>query len=154
MGEPSDAPPKSYTRLEEVREERRTERTEAVTDPELRRELSEINARDKALSDLKQVQKERFPQYVQDIREQRQKSRLAPASTAEAEVTIQYEGWLKGEATRHNKIIDQKLDEYEEVHGKKVDWHRFANEIAYRLVVGEEGKAQPSRQISRGWERS
>lgn len=125
--------------LDEVREERRAERIEAIKDPKLARELNDmVQEREAAFSNLKKTQMEARALHEQQIREQRRGSRLASPRTAPAEVTIQFAGWLKGEASRHNKAIDQKLDEHEEIRGKEFDRERFAKDELYRRVIEEE----------------
>lgn len=151
MAEPDQNQPNRRKTLDEVRDERRAERIEAVKDPGLRRELDElVTAREIGLSEMREVHKQRFQEFVEGIREQRRASRVAPVSTAEAEVTIQYSGQLRGEAGRHNNIIDQKLGEYEQTHGKTIDWRRSLNDGVYRRVITEEGRAQATRQLDHG----
>jgi hypothetical protein len=105
-----------------------------------------VREREAALSDLRKIQVENRPLHEQQIREQRSGSRIAPLRTAPAEVTVQFDGWLRGEAGRHNNAIDQKLDDYEAIHGKEFDRERFARDELYRRVVLEEDRARGIRE--------
>jgi hypothetical protein len=140
MDEQDENPPASRRKtLEEVREERRAERIVAVKDPAVKSELAErVRAREHDFSETREIQRQRRPEFVEDIRQQRRGSRLASVGTAEAEVTIQFDGWLRSLANRHNNAIDQKLDEQEEIHGKEFDRERFAKDELYRRVIEEE----------------
>jgi hypothetical protein len=129
---------------EEVQEERRAERIAAIKDSELRRELEErVLLREAELSKVREVQAQRRPEFVEDIRRRRGNSRSTfPTGPAEAEVATQYQGWIRSEATRHNKVIDQKLDEYEQSHGKEFDHERSKRDELYRRAVLEEDRPQ------------
>lgn len=140
MDDQDENPPTSRRKtLEEVREERRAERIVAVKDPAVKSELAErVRAREHDFSETRETQRQRRPEFVEDIRQQRRGSRLASVGTAEAEVTIQFDGWLRSQASRHNNAIDQKLDEQEEIHSKEFDRERFAKDELYRRVIEEE----------------
>lgn len=136
----ADQPQNRRKTLDEVREERRIERIEAVQDPELRQELCDrIKERDKSLGQMREVQGEKRPEYVHDIGTQRRTSGL-PLSTAAVEVDKQYHGWIKGEADRHNKHIDGKLREYEGFDLAKFNSERYVKDAVYRQVINEERK--------------
>src|SRR5580698_5304414 len=102
MDEDRHTAPNRRKTLDEVREERRAERIEAVKYPDLLRELKDmVREREAKLSDLREIQVESRALHEQQIKEQRGVSRLAPLRTAPAEVAIQFDGWLRGEAGRH-----------------------------------------------------
>lgn len=136
----SSSTPTNQEKTRKTPEEIRADRIAAVTDTKLRQDLNElVRAREAALAETRETQKQNYDKHVAEIREQKMNSANGPQLTppgmqtrsyfgvggyeratmdAKAEVLRQYQNGLKNVALPYNQQIDHHLDAHERDHAE------------------------------------